>query len=120
MKNRIILAASCIFMTVIFLLCVSFTAFAGFVAAPDDEVCTNWSDSYSGVQFRFCKDSESSTYYDRLQWNNGNDYKVYVSWTWSFNNAKGTSGIFLEPSELSPLSAIAQGYRILTIKVERK
>lgn len=105
---------------VLFLLSVSFTAFTGFVAAPGDEVCTNWSGSYSGVRFRYCKGSESSTYYDRLQWNNGNDYKVYFSWTWSFSNATGTSGIFLEPSELSQLSAIAQGYRILTIKVERK
>ncbi len=105
---------------VLFLLSVSFMTFAGSAAAPGNEVCTNWSGSYDGVRYRYCKSSESSTYYDTLQWDNGNDDKVYVSWTWSFSNSKGTSGIFLESSELSQLSAIARGYRILTIKVERK
>jgi outer membrane receptor for ferric coprogen and ferric-rhodotorulic acid len=106
--------------TALVLLAVCLTAFAGFAEAPADDSCTIWSGSYDGVRFRYCKSNEQSTYYDGLQWDNGNNTKVYVSWTWSFGNSKGTSGVFLEPSETSPYSAIPQGYKILTIKVERK
>lgn len=102
-------------------LCATFLiALAGFVGARDQETCSAWSRSYDGVQYRLCRSSEAVDYDDQLQWHNGNGSKVTISWTWSFGDAKGPSAISLGPSETSDPAAIPKGYRILTVKVERK
>lgn len=107
-------------MIVLLLACVAFAAAAGPLAAPAQDDCTKWFGPYQGVYYRLCRNTEGIDYYDCLQWRNSNSRKVGVTWTWSFGNSSGTSALDLEPSDDSPLSAIPQGYRVLTIKVEKK
>ena len=93
---------------------------SGFKEGPDYVKCTNWSRTYDGVQFRYCQSGEYISYYDNLEWYNGNSYRVYISWEWSFDSSKGQSAIYLGSGETSDPAAIPDGYEVLSIKVERK
>lgn len=93
---------------------------SGFGGVSDFVKCSDWSGPYDGVQFRYCQSNNYVNYYDNLEWYNGNDYKVYVSWEWSFDSSKGQSAIYLGSEETSDPAAIPDGYQILSIKVERK
>lgn len=99
------------------LLFFSTVLFSGYTPVSDEDTCTDWSDSIDGVQFRYCMFSEYSTYYDELQWYNGNNYRVQVNWTWQFGDNKGKSTIYLDPDETSDYSSVPQYYQINTITV---
>lgn len=101
----------------IVLLFFSIILFSGYSPKNDFEKCTDWSEPVDGVQYRYCMFSEYSTYYDLLQWYNGNAYRVQVDWTWYFGNNKGKSTIFLDPDETSSHSSIPKDYYIKTITV---
>lgn len=90
------------------------------VAVPAQDVSTKWFGPYQGVYYRLCRNTEGIDYYDCLQWRNANTVRVTVTWTWSVGGSRGTSAMDLDPSEDSPLSAIARDYQVLTVRVAKK
>lgn len=97
---------------------------SGFTSSSNKDKCTDWSEPDNGVQFKYCAtyygDDQWCTYYDNLQWYNGNSYKVNITWKWQFKKVKGTSALTLEANETSEYSAIPDGYQINSIVVEQK
>jgi hypothetical protein len=86
----------------------------------EDAKCAKWSPSYSGAYYRYCMFADASKYYDELHWYNGNNYRVYVTWTWSVKNEyKSSSALYLDPEEKN-ISSIPEGYKIISVTVERK
>ncbi len=86
----------------------------------DDARCAKWSPSYSGAYYRYCMFADASKYYDELHWYNSNNYTVYVTWTWAVkNDYKSTSAQYLEPHE-EVASSIPEGYKVVSVTVERK
>lgn len=89
------------------------------VASAEDRY-SEWSASYSGVQYQYVNQFGGDDW-DGVRWHNNNSGKVSVQYKIKLEDGRTTDHLtYLQKSETSAISSIAKGERISSITVKKQ
>ena len=105
---------------VVFFILVTIALLAAVPVVSADDRYSDWSTSYSGVQYQYVNQFGGNDW-DGVRWINNNSGKVSVRYKIKLKDGRTTDHlIYLEKGETSGISSIASGERISSINVKKQ